>query len=297
MVLEMVFDSLLIRALCQDVCVCITALLLLLTAITGFRAGGQSADTRPTVPTSYDVVSIKLESQDPPAIGIRYTETGFEAYAVTLVDLIKAAYGLPDVRLVKGASKIELKYHIMAKLTDSDAATLRALSPQELSTERQLLLQAVLASRFQLAVHHANSPLGIYSLQVAKRGLKLQSVTMGDGGNSTASQTGAESFFSEGRIVGVFSMGRLAHILSLMRDLSSDGVDRMVVDDTGLSGQYRIDLAWTGPSVTRPTMVSQTTEVYGSVSSALDQAGLRLVSKTIDADSIVVDHASPASPD
>jgi hypothetical protein len=106
------------------------------------------------LPSSYDVVSIKLESQDPAAVGLRYTATGFEAYAVTLTDLIKEAYGLPDVRLVKGASNIKLKYHVVAKLSDVDANSSRSLSVKELSTERQVLLQRMLADRFALAVHH-----------------------------------------------------------------------------------------------------------------------------------------------
>lgn len=248
-------------------------------------------------PTSYEVVSIKLETLDPPAMGLRYTPTGFEAYAVTLEDLIKEAYGLPDVRLVKGASNIKPKYHIVAKLSDTDTDTLRSLSPQELTTERQLLLQALLADRFELVVHHASNRLPIYSLEVAKQGLKLEKVTPGSLGTSDASKLEADSFFSEGRIRGVYSMERLAHILSLMRKLDEDAGDRTVVDTTGLSGKYIVDLAWTGPSVQSPPMVSQNTEVYGSVISALDQAGLRLVPKTIDMDSVVVDHATMASTD
>jgi uncharacterized protein (TIGR03435 family) len=258
-----------------------------------FAQQGQSV----ALPNAYDVVSIKLQSQDPPAMGIRYTPTGFEAYAVTLTDLIKEAYGLPDWRLVKGAANIKPKYHIVAKLSDTDANTLRSLSPEELAAERQRLLRAMLAERFALSVHHERSPLPIYSLEVGKRGVKLQEVRSGSASASNASQLNANSFFAEGRIMGVFSMERLAHDLSLMHKLNSDGSDRTVVDDTGLSGRYIIDLAWTGPSVSRPPELSTTTEVYGSVNSALEQVGLRLVAKTVDADSVVVDHASEASLD
>jgi len=245
-----------------------------------------------TLPASYDVVSIKLESQDSPAVGIRYTPTGFEAYAVTLTDLVRAAYGLPDAQLVKGSSNLKLKYHIVAKLNDADASTMRSLSPEELSSERQRLLQAMLADRFALAVHHTTTQLPIYSLEVAKRGLKLQQVTPTTSGSSALSQRTSSSFFSNGRIMGVFSMEQLAHNLTLMHRLNLDGGSRTVVDDTGLSGKYIVDLAWTGPSDSRPPMLSSSTEVYGSVTSALEQAGLRLVPKTIEADSIVIDHAN-----
>jgi uncharacterized protein (TIGR03435 family) len=97
--------------------------------------------------------------------------------------------------------------------------------------------------------------------------------------------------------MGVFSMEQLAHILSLTHKFNLEGSDRTVVDNTGLSGEYIVDLAWTGPSDSRPAELSANTEVYGSVNSALDQAGLRLVSKIIDTDSVVVDHANMASLD
>lgn len=258
-----------------------------------FAQQGQGA----ALPNAYDVVSIKLESQDPPSVGIRYTATGFEAYAVSLTDLIKEAYGLPDWRLVKGAAGIKTKYHIVAKLSDADAKTLSALSAKDLTAERQRLLQAVLAQRFALVVHHTKSPLPVYSLEVGKRGLRLHEVMPGSAGASNQAQLTVNSSFSDGRIMGVFSMERLAHILSLLHKLNSDGSDRVVVDETGLSGRYVVDLAWTGPTVSRPPMVSETTEVYGSVNSALEAVGLRLVAKTIDADSVVVDHAGEASLD
>jgi hypothetical protein len=38
-------------------------------------------------------------------------------------------------------------------------------------------------------------------------------------------------------------------------------------------------------------MVSSDTEVYGSAEAAMEHVGLRLVPKTIEADSVAVDHA------
>ncbi len=249
-------------------------------------------------PTSYDVVSIKLESPDPSAIGIRYTMTGFEAYAVTLTDLIKAAYGLPDERLVKGASNLKTKYHILSKLSENDTKTKRSFSAEEAAIARQKLLQNILLDRFQLAVHHSTSPLAIYSLEVSAHGLKLYIATPeivrdpNGAGARNISEPGSDSFFADGRIKGIFSMGQLVHILSLSRKVDSDASDRTVIDNTGLKGRYIVDLAWTGPSNQPPPMVSSETEIYGSADSALDQAGLRLVPKSIDADSVVVDHAN-----
>ena len=174
-------------------------------------------------PGAYDVVSIKLEGPDPQANGFRYTPTGFEAYAVTLTDIVGEAYGLPDVRLVKNASVVKPAYHIVAKFSQPDIAVMNSLPPAQLTQVRQRLLQAILRDRFQATVHHAASPLPIYSLEVGKSGLKLQQVALEP---ANASQEKKVAFFAPGRIKGVFSMEQLARILSLSRKVDSDASDR-----------------------------------------------------------------------
>jgi uncharacterized protein (TIGR03435 family) len=166
---------------------------------------------------------------------------------------------------------------------------MRTLPPASATQVRQRLLQAILKDRFQATVHHTPSQLPIYSLEVAKSGLKLQEVAPEP---ANASQEKKAAFFAPGRIKGVFSMEQFARILSLSRKVDSNASGRRVFDNTGLKGLYIFDLAWTDTSG-QPPPDSRDTEIYGSASSALEQAGLHLVPKTIDADSIVVDHATP----
>lgn len=240
-------------------------------------------------PASYDVVSIKLESPDTTGNGFRYTPTGFEAYGVTLTDIVKEAYGLPDTRLVQGASTVKPAYHIVAKLSEKDIEAMRSLPPATATQVRQRLLRDILTDRFQATVHRTTGPLPIYSLEVAKSGLKLQEVAPEP---ADATQSRKQAFFAPGRIQGAFSMEQLARILTLSRKVASDASDRKVVDNTGLKGRYLFDLAWTSASGDQPRGISAGTEIYNSASSALEQVGLRLVPKTIDADAVVVDHAT-----
>ncbi len=63
------------------------------------------------------------------------------------------------------------------------------------------------------------------------------------------------------------------------------------MDDTGVKGQFQFDLSWDTASRSEEER-NQDAVVYGSLGSALiNQAGLRLVPKKIQADAIVVDHA------
>ena len=263
--------------------ICATSLL-----ITCFTAvSQQQAHSRPT---AYDVVSIKLEGKDPTSNGFRYTITGVEGSTVTLADMIKEAYGLADLRLVKGATVVKPTYHIIAKLDDDGIAYMRALPPDEAVLLRRQLLQAMLADRFKLRVHHVSGQLNIYSLEVGKQGVKLPLFTE-EAGNAKASAT---SFFKSGRIKGVFTMTQLAQILTLSKKVGSDASDRSVVNNTGLTGRYVIDLTWTATSAAVQSPAPLDTEVYSSAESALDHAGLKLIPKLVVADAITVDSATPA---
>lgn len=247
-------------------------------------------------PASYDVVSIELERPDVGENGFRYTSMGFEAYDVTLSDIVRAAYGLSDPKLVTGASGIKATFHIVAKLSPSDVDAMQSLTPAELAIERQQLLQGILKDRFHAVVHHTTSRLKIFSLEVSSGGLKLQEisteVSSGHMVDATVSKLQSQTFFADGRIKGIFSMAQLAHILSASAKVGSDASDRSVVDDTGLKGRYIFDLAWTSASGHPPPSVTSDTEVYGSAPSALDAMGLRLVPREVDADGIVIDRAT-----
>jgi len=236
---------------------------------------------------AYEVVSIKEERPDAGAVGFRKTPTGFEASSVSLRDMIKEAYGLQDVSMVIHAPEWKTRYHVVAKLGSDTIAALEHLSPQEQSEKTHLMQQALLAEDFHLAVHQSQQPLAVYSLEVDGKGASLKRVTPG-----AEDSIEVNTFFGDGRITGVYSMSQLVHVLSIAHLIHIDGSDRPVMDDTGLSGNYRIDLAWTPLAGSQPEELSRDTEVYSSLESALKGSlGLKLAPRKIDAESIVVDRA------
>jgi uncharacterized protein (TIGR03435 family) len=77
-----------------------------------------------------------------------------------------------------------------------------------------------------------------------------------------------------------------AQIWDLIYSLSSDSdVDRLIVDKTGLTGRYDIQLKWT------PNASQEATDQGLSIFTALEeQLGLKLVASKGPVDAIVVEH-------
>ncbi len=58
----------------------------------------------------------------------------------------------------------------------------RRFRPESHADQHPAMLQALLAERFKLAVHHGTKELPVYLLVAAKSGPKIQAVEAGNGG-------------------------------------------------------------------------------------------------------------------
>ena len=137
------------------------------------------------------------------------------------------------------------------------------------------MLRALLADRFHLQVRHELKQLPVYEFVVAKGGAKLK--------ESPASAPIGYSM-SSGRINGHgIEIANLAHSLA--------GVaGRLIIDKTGLTGKYDIDLNWSGEDS------SGTTDSGPSIFAALqEQLGLKLEPAKAAVDTIVVEHIEKPS--
>lgn len=78
----------------------------------------------------------------------------FELRTATMVDLIRTAYGVDADKVYGGPSWLEMdRFDIFAKLP-----------PGSTAETRKLMLQALLADRFKLAVHNDTKPMPAYAL-------------------------------------------------------------------------------------------------------------------------------------
>ena len=118
----------------------------------------QSATERP----SFDAASIKInkKADSPPGMNEGSPGGRFKATDVTLPLLLYAAYGLPESR-ISGLPVWADEMHF-------DVEAVAAGSPSE--KEKRLMLQSLLADRFQMTAHHEMRQLAAYALVVAKPG-------------------------------------------------------------------------------------------------------------------------------
>jgi uncharacterized protein (TIGR03435 family) len=200
--------------------------------------------------------------------------------------LIRAAYGYDD-NLISGAPSwlYSEHYTLEAKVAGSDLPALARMAPDQ----RKLMLQPLLADRFQLRFHRETKQLPIFALVIAKSGSKLKQSPPADPGGSTAPQM---KMSAHGQLTGQrFPISLLAQWLSLQ-------VGRKVLDNTGLTGTYDFTLEWTPDS---PASMSAGAETPApdsgpSIFTAIqEQLGLRLESTKGPVETLVIDHVERPS--
>jgi uncharacterized protein (TIGR03435 family) len=170
-----------------------------------------------------------------------------------------------------------------------------------------LMVQGLLADRFQLKVSHATKDLPVYALVVAKNGPKLHEAKPGDTypngirGLDGVAHPGMMRM-GPGQLTGqALEMGALTTVLSQQ-------LGRTILDHTGLKGQYDISLQWTpdvgegmmfgGPAGPKPPGENPAPpESTGpSIYTALqEQLGLKLDSTKGPVEIVVVDRVEQPS--
>ena len=191
-------------------------------------------------PISYDVVSIKPYRDKDSGSHIHVSEDtdSFIATGVTAKYLIELAYEVRDFQISGGPSWADSeKYAISAKMDYDTLEALKKLSREQAIGHRQLMLQSLLAERFNLKLSHSTKELPIYALLVNKNGPKLSPAANPAGPSGSSSHKRGESTMT------AMPMNRFADWLS--RQLG-----RKVVDKTELAGKYDFTLRWTPERVT-----------------------------------------------
>jgi len=162
----------------------------------------------------------------------------------TLRHLIRAAYDLKsDSQVLGGPDWIGKQgFDIEAKYDDAEVAKIEKMSGPERFHEAQLALRALLADRFQLRISQETQTLPVYALVVAKGGTKLTLSALQLDENGKEKPDAEHSIHSRNghMTVKAISMSRLADAFVYFPEC-----DRVVVDRTGLSGEYDFKLDWT----------------------------------------------------
>ena len=131
---------------------------------------GCVAFAQPSSDLEFEAASVKLvtSARDGRAIGSRYDPGQYRADYVTMRDLIAEAYSVQTNSKIIGPDWIT---------SDSTAYIINAKTPgQRNYREVRVMLQHLLANRFQLKLHMAERTTPVYALVVGSKGLKLTPV-------------------------------------------------------------------------------------------------------------------------
>ncbi len=246
---------------------------------------------------AFDAASVKThQSDDQRTMMVAEPGGRFVATNIPLLLFIRTAYRLQDDQIVGGPGWLNSeRFDIVAK-ADAGATVLQLPS----------MMQALLVDRFKMAVHHETRELPIYALVLARGDGTLGAQLRRNDCDPSRDNPPGPPDPTHQRPCGSISNGvgrltiRAIPIGQILQFLSSS-VNRVVLDRTGLAGNFDLDLQWTpdlpqGPSGGRPPgepplVNGQSVDPIGpSIFTALqEQLGLRLQSTTGPVDVIVID--------
>jgi uncharacterized protein (TIGR03435 family) len=138
------------------------------------------------------------------------------------------------------------------------------------------MLQALLADRFQLAVHRETRQVSGYVLVVAKTGSKMTPAKPGQDGSNTSSNG---TYLKATNV----TMEALARSLSGIREIS-----KLVVDRTDLNGRFDFTMEWA-------PVQAESDEHPGIFTAIQEQLGLKLESAKVPVEAVVIDRAEKPS--
>jgi uncharacterized protein (TIGR03435 family) len=220
---------------------------------------------------SFEVASIRLHVEPVRTVGISFSGPRAIVSAMSLANLIEYAYDLKSYQISGGpAWAASARWDIAAK-AEGDGILVRE--------QARRMIQALLADRCQVKFHRERRELPAYLLVVAgKSAPKLKesapdavSLLRMDGNRSA-------------RIT--VTKGNMEQLVGEL----SGNLDRPVLDQTGLAGNYDYTLEWA------PDYAAAEDTNAPSIFTALqEQLGLKLEPRKASIDVLVIDHAAKPS--
>jgi len=289
-------------------------------------ASAQTASTSP----AFEVATIKPAAPfDPIKFGPRVNLSRASFTYMSVHDLVWSAYQIMSSQ-VSGPSSIDSEHY------DIQATIPEGASRQDVP----LMLQDLLKNRFKLQLHIEKKEAQAYALVVGKQGSKLKPSPsdspkpdtdaplkpgesyVGDGehkfkqvknqNGSTTTDLGKNGSMTTGfdRERGTIHWGQSKITMEelakmLPHWLGADGGRYVVVDETGIKGNYQIDVDYPIPGFRRPNipmaggngseMIPSDPENGDALTRSLDAMGLKLEKRKAQIDVYVIDHVEKPS--
>jgi bla regulator protein BlaR1 len=228
-------------------------------------------------PLKFEVASVKPATPHTSGTSFEITPAGGLSARISLGFLIAVAYQIKPFQLLGAPAWLDKEEYAIAAKPPAGPLPKR---PGQIDAEFIERLRALLAERFQLAVHKESREMPAYVLLIAKKGPKLREVDAKP--EDFRLRLGRGWIRNEGE-------AKVAMLTSLL----SNQLDRPVFDETGLAGFYKFDLTWTPDSPVpfrEATAARPPAEAGPSLFTALqEQLGLKLEAARRPVQMIVID--------
>jgi uncharacterized protein (TIGR03435 family) len=256
------------------------------------RVSAQTTADRP----SFEVASIKVNRSGGESSRISRSPGRFEAINVTLRAFVRRAYMVQDFQLSEGPPWITTdRFDISAKTGGDGEVPVETL---------QLMLQSLLAERFRLVMHKEVREIPVYALVASSSNGQLgprlyrstvdcealeKTKTPPPPVRPTPSGEARPVPNCRMRLTSNRLIQRGATVPELVTSLSAI-VNRWVIDKTGLTGFFDVDLEW----IPDPNVDSRGPSIFTAVQ---EQLGLKLEPARGPVEVFVMDHVDRPTPD
>jgi uncharacterized protein (TIGR03435 family) len=244
----------------------------------------ESQDANVKLP-DFDVVSVKQNKREDGMMRWMSTADGISITNLSIPNLVAFAYNVKEYLISGGPSWMKsTSFDVDAKVAAPDVATFKKLS----AAQRRLMLQKLLAERFHLVVHLETKTLPVYDLLLASGGSKLKPAAPDPPSPPDADP--ADPPKPRGMLRMGPGMLELEDMpLSSFVEQLSYSVNRTVINKTGLTGKYDLNLKWT-PDDQEPTDSSSDNQAPHLFTAIQEQLGLKLEPSKGPVDTLVIDH-------
>jgi uncharacterized protein (TIGR03435 family) len=241
---------------------------------------------------SFEVATIKPNESGAPSLqGITMNGRNFRTRNSSLGDLIHFAYDVQTKQIVNAPEWMEKdRYDIAAVLEEQGVPN---------AAQVKIMIRKLLADRFKLTFHHDKKELSAYLLTVAKDGQKLTPT------QRPGPQPGIGFRPGTGGLTLMVMNATMADFTGFLQVLV---LDRPVVDETGLKGNFDFQCTFTPdesqfnghppmppPQQTGTANTSSAPSAPSLYDAFQQQLGLKLSAKKTSVDVIVIDHVEKPS--
>jgi uncharacterized protein (TIGR03435 family) len=236
---------------------------------------------------AFEAVTIK--PSDPESQGKDFSFQGHRVWArnYNVDDIIAIAYGLHARQIVGAPAWLSATLYDINGVPDVEGV------PNQ--RQKKLMMQKLLADRFQLTFHREKRTLAVYAITLAPGGPKLTQSAAGPDDPDLFRLHWPNGVAATNMTLAEFAIWFQKVVM-----------DKPVVDHTGLTGRYTFELNWTpnesqftqlrGTGLAPPPPTNDPNAPPGLFTAIREQLGLKLEAIKAPVDVIVIDHINRPSP-